>query len=207
MSASPRIEGLRGSYANENFELLDASGLGVGYLDILLNKITGRLRIDPELLERVKFTFINDINACWKLGEIVDNLKTDSVDTPSPNKIISQLWSGHPELAQELKQLFCGNGEIQEDIHFSADEEQNDLRSHENTKRHEPRLLCFCNEERSGTMIASDSTTCTRVWFHLHCVNLVVTPDQNEKWFCSEECKNVRGEVTAVEWDFANQAS
>jgi Fungal Zn(2)-Cys(6) binuclear cluster domain len=165
--------GLKESSTGET-QPFGSSGIGVGYLDILLNEFAGGASIDPGLFERIKATFTNDIHACWKLSEVVDKLTAGSVDALAPDKIISHLWSGHPELARELKRL------------------------------HEPLQYCFCNKESSGTMIACDNPACPCEWFHLHCVNLVVTPDQDEKWFCSDNCRKAGGTVTVVEQDGAD---
>ncbi|KAF2729704.1 hypothetical protein EJ04DRAFT_446703 [Polyplosphaeria fusca] len=45
----------------------------------------------------------------------------------------------------------------------------------------EPHYNCFCGNTSSEEMVACDNVMCSRKWFHLHCVNLVVTPDENEQ--------------------------
>jgi len=46
------------------------------------------------------------------------------------------------------------------------------------------RRYCFCNEMSYGDMIACDSPTCRREWFHYPCVGIVTPP--KGKWFCTE---------------------
>ena len=46
------------------------------------------------------------------------------------------------------------------------------------------RRYCFCNEMSYGDMIACDSPTCRREWFHYPCVGIVTPP--KGKWFCAE---------------------
>jgi hypothetical protein len=178
---------------------LGSSGIGVGYLDILLNEFTGGDPIDPGLFERIKATFTNDIHACLKLSEIVDDLQAGSVDALAPEKIIPHLWSEHPELAKELNQLLSEDGKIQGVMESTAHDEQSDLESDDDETLHEPPLYCFCSKGNSGTMIACENFACPRGWFHLHCINLVVTPDQDKKWFCSENCRKIGERFTEME--------
>jgi hypothetical protein len=186
-------------------DLLGSSGIGVGYLDIILNEFTGGTPINSGLFERIKATFTNNIHACWELAEMVDNPTAGSVDALAPDKIISQLWSKHPELARELHQLVVGENESQSVIKSVIDYEQSDIdhESDDDATLNQPLHHCFCNKETSGNMIACDNPTCPREWFHLYCVNLVVTPQQGEKWFCGDNCRKADEKVTFEEQDGA----
>lgn len=49
----------------------------------------------------------------------------------------------------------------------------------------EPRY-CFCNQVSFGEMIGCDAPDCPREWFHLSCVGLTKTPDDDATWYCAE---------------------
>ncbi|KAF1362565.1 hypothetical protein EJ07DRAFT_175005 [Lizonia empirigonia] len=82
------------------------SDVGIGYLDIVLGKITGGKSMDPVLYERTKASFDLNMDAIWNLGEVADNIRECSADTLTPDIIISRIWSNsHPQLARELEQF------------------------------------------------------------------------------------------------------
>jgi hypothetical protein len=103
---------------------LDSVRTGVGYLEILLHELIGDVSIDSELFERIQATFINDIDACCTLGEIVDDLTAGRALTPG--KVISRLWSKHPELTRELELLAPVGSGIQIDTGELSGNEQSD---------------------------------------------------------------------------------
>ncbi|PPQ66883.1 hypothetical protein CVT26_009823 [Gymnopilus dilepis] len=47
-------------------------------------------------------------------------------------------------------------------------------------------LYCYCNRVSFGAMIACDSQSCEREWFHLGCVGLTEVPEG--EWYC-EDCR------------------
>ncbi|KAG1446320.1 hypothetical protein G6F56_009611 [Rhizopus delemar] len=47
-------------------------------------------------------------------------------------------------------------------------------------------LYCYCNQVSFGDMVACDSESCEREWFHYPCVGLIEPPAG--KWYC-EDCK------------------
>ncbi|RPA80993.1 hypothetical protein BJ508DRAFT_415024 [Ascobolus immersus RN42] len=49
----------------------------------------------------------------------------------------------------------------------------------------EPRY-CICNGVSYGQMVACDSETCEKEWFHLECVGLAQAPKGKAKWFCQD---------------------
>lgn len=50
-------------------------------------------------------------------------------------------------------------------------------------------VYCFCKGPSYGNMIECDNLKCPIQWFHYDCVGITVKPNDSEKWFCSEECK------------------
>ncbi|KAM3140180.1 hypothetical protein pb186bvf_007733 [Paramecium bursaria] len=50
-------------------------------------------------------------------------------------------------------------------------------------------MYCFCVRPSFGAMIMCDNQSCKREWFHIECVKLDDYPEENEKWFCSKECR------------------
>ncbi|KAF2675246.1 hypothetical protein BT63DRAFT_382000 [Microthyrium microscopicum] len=59
----------------------------------------------------------------------------------------------------------------------------------------EPRY-CYCNEVSYGVMVACDSATCARQWFHLRCAGLREAPT-TAKWYC-EDCKTAMKESRRI---------
>lgn len=147
--------------------------IGIGYLDIVMNRITGDpgTSVDPALFERVQASLFQNMNAMCSIAEIVDNLRDGSADALTPDWIIAKIWSdSHPDLAQELKQFIRGQ--------TYSDEVPK-------APRH-----CSCGEkDTEEDMIVCYNATCPRAWFHLSCVNRVITPIQDELWFCSTACE------------------
>ena len=50
-------------------------------------------------------------------------------------------------------------------------------------------VYCFCKGPSYGNMIECDNSKCPIQWFHYDCVGIKEKPADNEKWFCSKECK------------------
>ncbi len=57
------------------------------------------------------------------------------------------------------------------------------------------RRYCFCNEMSYGDMIACDSPTCRREWFHYPCVGIVTPP--KGKWYCAE-CAQIQQQQSLI---------
>ncbi|CBX99800.1 hypothetical protein LEMA_P073890.1 [Plenodomus lingam JN3] len=149
------------------------SDVGIGYVDIVMDKIIGGtgISMDPALANRVNASLFQNMNAMCSLAEIADNLRDGSAEALTPELIITKIWSNcHPELAQELRQFICGQN--------VASEEANQVSRH-----------CSCHEKDTEDMIVCYNATCPRGWFHLSCVNRVITPVQGETWFCSIACE------------------
>ncbi|KAF2017850.1 hypothetical protein BU24DRAFT_161284 [Aaosphaeria arxii CBS 175.79] len=175
-------------------DIAGSSGIGTGYLDIILNKITHGVPLEPELYERVKATITNDADAWWKLTEFVDNSMNNSNSTQSFSEIVSYLWSDHPEVAQELNMIIDAGDKAEHTTGIKrsstfGDDDETEYGSDDEGALSKHIGYCFCNKETSGDMIACENQACSLGWFHLHCVGLVVTPDQGESWFCSDICK------------------
>lgn len=50
-------------------------------------------------------------------------------------------------------------------------------------------VYCFCRQPAFGKMVACDNPDCPYEWFHYGCIGLTEDPDANEKWFCSDTCR------------------
>ena len=50
-------------------------------------------------------------------------------------------------------------------------------------------VYCICKGPSYGNMIECDNAKCPIQWFHYDCVGIKEKPADNEKWFCSKECK------------------
>lgn len=64
----------------------------------------------------------------------------------------------------------------------------------EEEDQEDDRRYCFCNERSYGEMVACENEQCQYEWFHLQCLGLKKSPDDEELWWCPvcremEKCK------------------
>lgn len=72
------------------------------------------------------------------------------------------------------------------DVEMGEGEEEED--------QEDDRRYCFCNERSYGEMVACENEQCQYEWFHLQCLGLKKSPDDEELWWCPvcrelEKCK------------------
>jgi hypothetical protein len=185
LSQEPRINGkvLTSDVARD-------SDVGIGYLDMVMEKLTGGINMDAALYERARVSFNHNMDATWNLGEIADDFRDmeGSVDAPTADMIISRVWSKHhPELAQELKQFIMSSHHSHIGGNGIPQTKASNFETNTTGSYNVPRT-CSCDGKDSDNMIACYNATCPNGWFHLSCVSRVITPLQNERWFCNDAC-------------------
>ena len=62
------------------------------------------------------------------------------------------------------------------DVEMAEGEEEDD--------QEDDRRYCFCNERSYGEMVACENEQCQYEWFHLQCLGLKKSPDDEEVWYC-----------------------
>lgn len=162
--------------------------VGVGYLDIALDRIAGGTYMDPMLYERAKASLLNNMHVVYSLGEIDDDIRNGSADALDPEAMISQIWSTDPQLEQDLKSFVRSSPQYHEFGQKDQDEHNTDLEPEHEHHKDLPHN-CICGKGNTGNMIPCYNASCTKGWFHLACVNKVITPRQGENWFCTDTCE------------------
>jgi len=53
------------------------------------------------------------------------------------------------------------------------------------------RLWCVCKTAGRGSMVMCEGENCEIQWYHIKCVGLKELPPEDERWYCSDNCKKV----------------
>lgn len=75
------------------------------------------------------------------------------------------------------------------DVEIGEGEEEDD--------QDDNRRYCYCNERSYGEMVACENEQCKYEWFHLQCLGLKKSPDDDETWWCPtcRELDEVKKEI------------
>jgi hypothetical protein len=102
--------------------------------------------------------------------------------------MISQIWSKDPQLEQDLKEFVRAGHKYHEGEHNNQNEHETDFEPNYEHSKDRPHN-CICGKGNTDNMMVCYNASCTQGWFHPSCVNKVITPLQDEKWFCSTTCE------------------